>query len=60
MCIVAEVLKEHRSKNYCVVFKDDNSIYSDRAVDYLHHVRAVMDTLHRYNFRLKDHKCTFE
>jgi hypothetical protein len=52
MRMVASVLKEHMSKDYAVVFMDDISIYSDSAKEHEIHVRAVMDTLRKHNFKL--------
>jgi hypothetical protein len=59
MCMVAEILKKHISKNYCIVFMDDISIYSDSIADHERYVQVFMDTLRKYSFRLKDAKCTF-
>ena len=59
MRMVAELLQEHTSKDYTVVFLDDTEVYSDTEEDHERHVRAVMDTLRKYNFKLKDSKCTF-
>lgn len=59
MRMVSEVLKEHTQKDYLVVFMDDIQIYSDNMEEHVNHVRAVMDTLRKYNFKLKDRKCFF-
>jgi hypothetical protein len=51
MQMVSEVL--------AAVFIDDISINLDTEEEYVQHVRAVMDTLRKYNFKVKDCKCTF-
>jgi hypothetical protein len=52
--MVSEVFKDHKAKDYAAVFMDDISIYSDTEEEHRQLVRAVMDTLWKYNF-----KCTF-
>jgi hypothetical protein len=50
---------DHIAKSYCVVFMDYISIISDTQEEHKRHVRAVMDTLQKNNFKLKGEKCTF-
>jgi hypothetical protein len=57
--MVSEVLKDHTAKDYAAVFMHDIVICSDTEEEHGQHVRPVMDTLWKYNFKAKDRKCTF-
>jgi hypothetical protein len=56
MQMVSDVLKK---KGYCVVFMDDISIVSDSEEEHGRHIRAVIDTLCKTNFKLMNKKYTF-
>jgi hypothetical protein len=57
MRMVSELLAPHKA--YCVVFIDDILIFSSTQDEHERHVRAVLDTLRKQGFRLKDKKCQF-
>jgi hypothetical protein len=57
MRMVSELLAPHKA--YCVVFIDDILIFSATKEEHERHVRAVLDTLRKQGFRLKDKKCQF-
>jgi hypothetical protein len=57
--MVLEVLKDHAVKDYAAVLMDGISIYSDMEEEHGQHIRAVMNTLRKYNFKVKGRKCTF-
>jgi hypothetical protein len=56
MRMVSELLVQHKA--YCVVFIDD-ILFSATKDEHERHVRAVLDTLRKQGFRLKDKKCEF-
>jgi hypothetical protein len=55
--MVSELLAPHKA--YCVVFINDILIFSSTKEEHERHVRAVLDTLRKQGFRLKDKKCKF-
>jgi putative transposase len=57
MRMVSELLAPHKA--YCVVFIDDILIFSSTNEEHERHVQAVLDTLRKQGFRLKDKKCQF-
>jgi hypothetical protein len=57
MRMISELLAPHKA--YCVVFIDDILIFSSTKSEHERHVRAVLDTLRKQGFRLKDKKCQF-
>jgi hypothetical protein len=57
MRMVTELLAPHKA--YCVVFIDDILIFSATMEEHERHVNAVLDTLRKNGFRLKDKKCAF-
>ena len=59
MRMISDTLAQHTKDDYCIVFMDDIEIYSDTEEQHKQHVRLVMDTLRKNNFKLKDRKCTF-
>jgi hypothetical protein len=59
MPIISQVPKEDILKNYCIIFMDNISIYSDNVADFERYVRMVMDILKKDIFWLKDRKCMF-
>ena len=56
-----DLLHEHIEKGYCIVFIDDMLIFSCSEADHdtLAHVKAVLDTLRKANWRLSESKCLF-
>jgi hypothetical protein len=54
MRMVADVLSEHIEKGYCIVFMDDISVALDSEKEHEQHMRAVIDTLRKNSYRLKN------
>jgi hypothetical protein len=52
--IVLEILKECTNKDYAVIFIDNILIDSDMWQDHIPPIDAIIDTLQKKNFELKD------
>jgi hypothetical protein len=54
MRVVVPVLIENIAKDYIVILMDNICIYSDTGKEDKLNIKAIMDTLQKHNFKLKN------